>query len=171
MPTEITTIARSYSDANGARTTLRLDAATWAAIDFLAKRRGAKSWAAWVHATPTKHQGNRHADIREAVSTALLQLCQPLEIQPGDNLSIHAPLLAEAQTFTDSELIADLDGPDTWLDGLVPLDFGGFTLRTGTRNGRHSIWIENSVRGARHLVLPIPQWVQQMSAPSTTESA
>lgn len=163
MPIEQTSIARSYSDAMGARTTLRLDAATWAAIDFLAKRRGAKNWATWVHAIPVRHHGNRHADVREAVSAAMLQLCQPLEIQPGDGLSIEAPLLAEAQTLTDAEFNADLDGADTFLDGILPLDFGGFALRTGTRNGRQCVWIQNALRNMPHLVLPIPAWVGQMA--------
>jgi hypothetical protein len=164
MILETTAVARSYSDATGARTTLRLDAATWAAVDFLAKRRGAKNWAGWVHAIPTKHQSNRHADIREAVSAAMLQLCQPMEIRPGDGLSIEAPLLAEAQTLTDAEFNADLDGADTFLDGTLPLDFGGFALRTGTRNGRQCIWIQNAIRNMPHVVLPIPAWVGQLAA-------
>jgi hypothetical protein len=160
-------IARGYTTPEGSRVTLRFDAPTWEAIDYLAKRRGFKNWAGWVHrAVPHRFENNRHADIRAAVSESLMQQVRPLEFAAGDPvLSINALLLMEAFTLDDAGFIADLSrgAPDVFLDGIVPLDFGGFTLRTGMRDGRHCFWIQNSMRKGRHLVVPVPAWVKQMA--------
>lgn len=160
-------IARGYTTPEGSRVTLRFDASTWDAIDYLAARGGFKNWASWVHgAVPHRFENNRHADIRAAVSESLMQICRPLEVAAGDQVfSIQAPILAETFTVDDAQLAAELgrNGQDVFLDNIVPLNFGGFTVRTGRREGRHCVWIENSVRGMRHLVLPIPEWVGQMA--------
>lgn len=156
--------ARGYTDGSGKRTTFRFDDQTWRAIDHIAALMG-QTWAQWVCGIPVQFE-NRHTDVRSTVVSELMTL-KSLRIQPED-LRVSAPLLGNAQTMSDKEFAADLLGDMTFVD-KSPVNFGGFSIRTGTRNGAPCIWIKNNLRDQPHLVIPIPAIVTQGTTHSVAE--
>lgn len=148
------TTTRGYLDQSGKRTTLRFEPETWAAIDQIAASRGT-TWSAWVSGIPANHD-NRHTDVRVAVVQALRKI-KAVEFQAGE-LHIDAPALRDAFTVTDAELRADLSSNDSFIDDGSAMDFGGFLIRSGTRQGVLCLWIQNGLRDGVHLVVPTPAW-------------
>lgn len=150
---------RGYLDQSGTRTTLRFEAEVWEAIDHVATANG-QSWSEWVNGVPARYENNRHADIRVAL-VGDLQKVRARQFQAGDLFTlIEAPLLRNASVMTDKEFSADLKGDATFVDGTGAMNFGGFTLRTGTRQGVQCVWIQNNLRDGSHVVIPFSVAVQ-----------
>jgi hypothetical protein len=164
MSNELAT--RAYIDHDKKRTTMRLDAATWNAIDALAADAGT-DWETWLNSVPVVHT-SRTTDVRQAVveelqarreSAFARALGQPLKDDSG-HLLTGDPMLMEAAPLTDAELKAELApaNAETQVERGT-YEFRGFQVRTGTRHGRPCYWIINGVRGGAHLALPIPSWI------------
>lgn len=152
---------KSYTDQSGKRTTLRLDPDTWQAVELIAGRKGL-NWAQWVHRVPAAYE-SRTTDIRAAVVAGLLNL-EGFSFKGNDvSLTGAISLLMESTSMTDEQLASDLADNMTFLDGSGPFNFGGFLLRSGTRKGKATLWIENGLRGMPHMVVPVPDWVGQMA--------
>ena len=144
---------RSYTDkATGKRVSLRFEAQTWSAIDDVAKSRG-ETWQTWVGATPTQSE-NRHTDVRVALVKALRGL-RAVQFQAGETHPLlNAPAMRDAFTVTDAGLRDDLAGKFTFVDSGSTMDFGGFLIRAGWREGVMCIWVQNGLRDGVHLVIP-----------------
>lgn len=152
---------KSYTDQSGKRTTLRLDPETWQAIELIAARKGL-NWAEWVHRIPSSYE-SRTTDIRAAVVAGLLNF-EKFSFKGGDISTWGAPsLMMDAVSMTDEQFASDLTDDANFLDNTGPFNFGGFLLRSGTRQGKHAVWIENGLRGMPHVAVPIPDWIGQMA--------
>jgi hypothetical protein len=83
-----------------------------------------------------------------------LQKLKAHQFQGGDLFTfIESPLLRNAVKMTDKELSTDLKDSETFVDDTGAMNFGGFTLRAGTRKGNQCLWIQNNLRDAPHLVI------------------
>ncbi len=157
------TETRGYVDQSGKRTTLRFEPETWQAIDHVAKASG-QSWSEWANGVPARYENNRHADIRVAL-VGDLQKVRARQFQACDLFAnIEAPLLRNAQVMTDKQLGTDLKDDATFVDDTGAMNFGGFTLRTGTRQGAQCVWVQNNLRDAPHVMIPFGVAVQAGNA-------
>lgn len=157
---------KSYTDQTGKRTTLRLDPETWQAIELIAARKGL-NWAQWVHRIPSTYE-SRTTDIRAAVVAGLLNF-EKLSFKGSDISTYGAPsLMMDAASMTDEQFAVDLADDTNFMDDSGPFNFGGFVLRSGIRQDKHTLWIENGLRGMPHVVVPIPDWIGQMAVVNET---
>ena len=137
------------------RTGIRLDSATWLAVDWLAERQG-KKWAEWAREIAENNPGadNMTAVIREAAMNGILTetILAKRETLQGSLADEHPMLLASA-IMDDDELIEHMGNSE--IQGSE--DFVGFTLHAGIDEfQRPCIWIENNVKGCPSVALPMP---------------
>lgn len=146
-------INRTYAGDDGKRRMFQFSPETWAAVDLLARARGL-SWSEWVERVPDTGRNNRHSDVRDYVIKTLL-VAKSWRKTVDDRADFNdSALLTFAKRLNDDELKADLGNEDTAIEAHI--DYGGFVLRAGLREGENALWIENRRPGCKHVVIPIP---------------
>lgn len=151
--TDLDQHVRNLRTPDGQRTTMRLDARLWRAIDQLAAAKG-QTWQDWVNETPSETP-SRAADVRRRVIGVLLT--RQLQAMERPNLTdADSPVLVFAKELSDRELKADLESDDVCVEDTIP--YRGFTLHAGSHQGTPSVWIENGIKGEVHVRIPMPQF-------------
>lgn len=142
----------------GKRVGLKLDPATWQAIDYLAGQRGT-TWQDWCRAVieQTAAGENVTASVRNAVMNELMAAT----ILDGRGESVEAmaahTLMRENTALNDSQWseimkMATVQGSS---------DFGGFTVFFGhDDSGQDCVWIRNGLRNGLHFAFIYPNKVQ-----------
>ena len=148
------------------RLPLRLDAATWQAVEILASRSGItwQDWCARVLQSAGNDSTNMTAVVRSAAMDGLL----------GESI-----VAERAEQFTGPQAVAmQMAGicnnsvfAEDIRAGAVQSssEFGGFTLRSGTdENGRVCFWIENGLKEHPNAIVRTPftpeQWRNALRA-------
>lgn len=150
---------RSYTDQTGTRTTLRFDDATWRGIELVASRSGLH-WPEWIRTIPAIYD-NRHTDVRTAVVERLI--AYDMHSVPASAAQIDMTgLLIDSTVMNDEQLAADLADKRNFVEE-PRMDYGGFALRVGLRQGQQCLWIENGLRGRPHFVFPVPKWIGELA--------
>ena len=135
------------------RTGIRLDPATWIAVDWLAARKGLK-WAEWVREIVRNRPDtdNMTAVIREAAMDGILvETVLAKRATLRESIAADHPMLIASAIMDDSDLAEHMGNCE--IHGSE--DFGGFTLHAGNDEfQRPCVWIENNLRNCPHVVLP-----------------
>jgi predicted DNA-binding ribbon-helix-helix protein len=141
----------------GKRTGIKLDPATWQAIDWLAGQKG-QTWQEWcgaiVHATSGDE--NITAAIRAAAMDGILmETILGNRATTIDSIADEHPLLRYSAMMNDKELAEHMHKRECQIYGSEEL--GGFTVHAGKDEfGRYCLWIENQLKGGLSLVIPMP---------------
>lgn len=142
-------------ELNGKRTAIRLDVATWQAIDWIAGEQGRK-WFEWVREQLEKHPDadNMTAVIRSAAMDAMLMETALAERSGAfESIAENHPLLRYSAMMNDEELAEHMRS--CHIDGSE--EMGGFTLHAGRDEfERPCLWIENQLKEWPNLVIPMP---------------
>lgn len=139
---------RTLEVLDGKRTGIRLDEATWQAIDWLAERRG-KKWAQWasevIQRKPTAD--NMTAVVREAAMNELLS--ETIFAERANDLAA-----MDGNVYTRNHGVVDDDGLRSYQDlARGESDFGGFAILFGVDDeGRDFLAVRNGLRGGVHFV-------------------
>lgn len=157
---------RTAAVSGTGRTTFRLDAATWDAIDKVADDAGL-TWAEWASAAIAKRPNrSKAAAVRAALADSLLnrELSKLLDNLDGDeseistgtqDIGVDHPIVGSGyHRLDDQALQLELEGATiTARDG----SFVGFELFVGYRDkgfgGEPFIAIKNRLRDATHLFI------------------
>lgn len=147
---------RTLELANGHRTGIRLDPATWQAVEWIASQQGCK-WSDWAREQLEKHPDadNMTAVIRSAAMDAML-VETALAEHAGtlDSIAENNPLLRYSSIMEDEEFAEHMHSCQ--IHGSEQM--GGFTLHSGKDEfGRHCLWFENQLKGRPNLVIPMPE--------------
>jgi predicted DNA-binding ribbon-helix-helix protein len=150
----------------GAKTGIRLDEATWAAVDLVSERRGMK-WHQWVREVLAANPDtdNKTGAVRAAAMQAMLDEATLQE--RADQLAEPEPLgFAITGQLSDDDLERVLS-ESRMEEGAG--EYVGFTVRTGTDSeGRVFYVIENGVKGFPHVAIATPftpeQWLHALEA-------
>lgn len=143
---------RSF-DLEGRRRGIRLDEATWQAIDWLAAQRGVK-WAelarAWAGQSAASDENLTRA-IRSAATHELLSATIFNDQRAFDVIAQESHgVMRNAAALSDDERNDLMDGAT--VQGAH--DFGGFTVVFGHDEfGQDFVLIENNMRNQPHLVI------------------
>lgn len=147
---------RTLELENGHRTGIRLDPATWQAVDWIATQQGRK-WAEWAREEIAKYPDadNMTAVIRSAaMSEMLIQTTLAERAVTLDSLAEEHPLLRYSAMMNDEELAEHMRS--CRIDGSE--EMGGFTLHAGRDEfERPCLWIENQLKEWPSLVIPMPE--------------
>jgi len=142
-------------EINGHRMGIRLDPATWQAVDWIASQQKRK-WSDWAR---EQIQNNPDADnmtavIRAAAMNALLVETALAERSVTlDSIADEHPLLQCSSMMNDEELAEHMRS--CHIDGSEQM--GGFTLHAGKDEcGRYCLWFENQLKEWPSLVIPMP---------------
>lgn len=133
----------------GKRTAIRLDAAMWQAIDWLAEQNG-QTWQQWCASViDTLHEGeNMTAALRAAAMDCLL--IKTVMASPATLDSVAHPLLRYSALMNEKELAEHMR--KCRIEGSEGM--GGFVLHAGTDEfGRPCVWIENRLKGWPSVVI------------------
>lgn len=148
---------RSLELKSGRRTGIRLDPATWQAVDWIAAQQGRK-WSEWAREEIEKypHADNMTAVIRSAAMDAMLVEATLAEHSVTlDSVADEHPLLRYSAMMNDKELAEHMHRRECQIYGSEEL--GGFTVHAGKDEfGRYCLWIENQLKGGLSLVIPMP---------------
>lgn len=139
----------------GRRTGIKLDAATWKAIDWLASQEG-KAWQQWcaaiIIATPDNE--NTTAAIRAAAMDELLVKSVFGEDRAEQTAAMNRhPLMKNSASLNDDQFEQIMRGADVqgWSD------FGGYAIGYGyDENGQYCTWVKNGLRGGLHFAFVVP---------------
>lgn len=147
---------RTLELSSGHRTGIRLDPATWQAVDWIAAQQERK-WSEWAREEIAKYPNadNMTAVIRSAAMNALLVETASAEraVTLG-NIADEHPLLRYSSMMNDEELTEHMRS--CHIDGSE--EMGGFTLHAGKDEcERPCLWIENQLKGWPSVVLPMPE--------------
>lgn len=148
-------VLRMIPLGQGKRHPVRLDAATWQAVDWLAGQAG-QTWQQWCASVidHTPEDENVTAAIREQAMGGILAetiLAQRVSL---DSIADRHPLLQCSAMFDDDELADHMRRCDVW--GTE--DMGGFKLHAGKDElNRPCLWLENGLKGWPSVVIPIPK--------------
>ncbi|MDO8699303.1 MAG: ribbon-helix-helix domain-containing protein [Rhodoferax sp.] len=134
----------------GNRTTIRLDAATWGAVDAIAGRRGVK-WSEWVRDLLKQNPDapNATAVIRNATVNALMAESFLSDENRGFDLAVHDAhaLMRNSASLSDAELESIMK--TATIQGRS--DHGGFEVVFGQDDaGQDCVWIINGLRSGLH---------------------
>jgi predicted DNA-binding ribbon-helix-helix protein len=148
------TIQRMLPLGDGRRTAIKLDSATWHAIDWLAGEKG-QTWQEWcaavIHATVEDE--NSTAAIRAAAMDSILTETILASRATIDSIAEDHPLLRYSAIMNDEELAKHMRS--CVIDGSE--EMGGFTLHAGKdESGNPCLWIENQLKGWPSVVIPMP---------------
>ncbi|PTR09937.1 ribbon-helix-helix protein [Nitrosospira sp. Nsp5] len=147
---------RTLELANGHRTGIRLDPATWQAVEWIAGQQKRK-WPEWVREQLEKHPNadNRTAVIRAAaMDTMLLETTLAERSTTLDSIAEGHPLLRYSAMMNDEEFAESMRAGI--IDGSE--EMGGFTLHAGKDEfGQYCLWFENHLKGWPNLVIPMPE--------------
>jgi len=155
METAMEIIQRMLPLEGSKRTGLKLDGATWQAVDWLAAKRGV-TWQDWcksvVGATPAGD--NITATVRAAAMNELLEAT----IFEGrgewlETINFH-PFMRNSAMLNDAQLEDILAGAT--VQGRE--NFGGFTVIFGhDEGGQDCVWVRNGLRDGLHFAFVIPE--------------
>lgn len=139
----------------GKRTAIKLDSATWQAVDWLADEKGQK-WQEWcltvVHAA--EEDENLTAAIRAAAMDGILMATILSSRATLNSVADEHPLLRYSAMMNDEELAENLRS--SHIAGVE--EMGGFTLHAGEDEaGQPCLWIENQLKGWPNLVISVPK--------------
>jgi predicted DNA-binding ribbon-helix-helix protein len=141
-------IQRMLPLGRGLRNAIRLDEATWKAIDFLCETKS-QTWQEWCNAVVSnKPKGdNMTAEIRAAAMDGLLY--STIFQHRGDQLEGMANhSLMKDCAMLDDEQLSDVLKTAT-IEGES--DFVSFKVKYGQDEaGQDCVWIENQLRGFLH---------------------
>ena len=147
-------VQRMLPISGGKRAGLKLDASTWAAVDWLASRRGV-TWQVWcrsvIDATPSGE--NVTAAIRSAAVNTLMEAT----ILEGRGIWLETignhPFMRNSGTLNDTQFAAIMESSTVQGES----DFGGFTVLFGhDAAGQDSVWIHNGLRDGLHFAFVVP---------------
>ena len=136
----------------GKRTGIKLDLATWQAIEWLSGQAG-KTWQQWcakiIESTPADQ--NVTASVRAAATKALV-MATVFSERRGDDLTAmeNNALMRNSAALNDSRRRLML------LDATVhgSCDFGCFVIKFGqNEHGRDFVLVENKMRDEQHFIL------------------
>jgi predicted DNA-binding ribbon-helix-helix protein len=139
---------------SGKRTGLKVDAATWQAIDYLAGQRGI-TWQDWCRAAIERSgtDENITGTVRAAVTNDLMMASvldgrgESLETIVGHTLMHDSATLNDGQ-WGDIMKTATVQGSE---------DFGGYAVFFGhDESGQECIWIRNGLRNGLHFAIIYP---------------
>lgn len=152
-------IQRMLPLGSGKRTAIKLDSATWQAIDWLAEQKG-KTWQEWcsavVHAT--SEDENITGAIRAAAMDSILMETILANRATLDSIADNHPLLRYSAMMNEEELAEHMRSCQ--IDGSE--EMGGFILHAGKDEfGRPCLWIENQLKGWPSLAVPMPDKDEQ----------
>ncbi|MBU1264039.1 MAG: ribbon-helix-helix domain-containing protein [Gammaproteobacteria bacterium] len=138
---------------NGRRTAIKIDTATWQAIDWLAEQSG-QTWQQWcasvIDAMPEGE--NMTASLRSAAMDCILTETVMGSRATIDSIADKHPLLCDSAMMSDAELSEHMR--KCHIDGSE--DMGGFILHAGQDEfGRACLWIENQLKGWPSVVIPM----------------
>jgi predicted DNA-binding ribbon-helix-helix protein len=146
---------RTLELANGRRTGIRLDPATWQAVDWVAGQQNRK-WSEWAREEIEKYPNadNMTAVIRSAAMDAMLIATTIAEHSMTlDSIADEHPLLRYSAMMNDKELAKHMS--ECQIYGSEEL--GGFKVHAGKDEfGRYCLWIENQLKEWPSLVIPMP---------------
>lgn len=147
---------RTLELANGHRTGIRLDPATWQAVDWIALQQKRK-WSDWAreHLERNPDADNMTAVIRSAVMDAMLiETAVAEHAGTLDSIAEGNPLLKYSAMMNNEEFAEHMRS--CHIDGSE--EMGGFTLHAGKDEcGRYCLWFENQLKGWPNLVIPMPE--------------
>jgi predicted DNA-binding ribbon-helix-helix protein len=145
---------RMLAFPEGKRMPIKLDAATWKAIDWLAEQ-AAITWQSWCAAVVSKMEPDENvtAAIREAAMSLLLE--ETIFADRAEQLAIMEahPLMKNSGVLNDEQLA------DTLAKARVAghFDFGGFSVFFGLdEHYQDCIWIKNGLRDGLHFAFAFP---------------
>lgn len=146
---------RTLELTNGHRTGIRLDAATWQAVDWIASQQKRK-WSEWAREQLERHPkaDNMTAVIRAAAMDAMLvETILAERTATLNSIADEHPLLRYSAMMNDKELAEHMRRCQVF--GSEEL--GGFTVHAGKDEfKRPCLWFENQLKGWPHLVIPMP---------------
>lgn len=147
-------IQRMVPLSAGKRTGLKLDRATWEAVDWLVARRGV-SWQEWcrsiIESAPAGD--NTTGTIRAAAMDELLSATVFAERDEQLELMTKHPLMRDSGVLND-EQFTDIMKTATVLGST---DFGGFSVGFGQDDASQDcIWIRNGLRDGLHFAFTLP---------------
>jgi predicted DNA-binding ribbon-helix-helix protein len=150
-------------DLDGTKTSIRLDEATWTAVDLVSERRGMK-WAQWAREVllADPDTDNKTGAVRAAAMQAVMEevFRQERADQLGEFTTVGFRLAGQCddEQFAQSMAEAHIEGE---------ADYIGFKVRSGIdEHGCVAFWIENGLRDGAHVVIPTPfkpeQWLDAL---------
>lgn len=152
-------------DLDGTKTGIRLDEATWAAVDLAAKRQGVK-WTQWARAVlaADPDTDNKTGAVRAAAMQAVME--EVFRQERADQLAGFTTVGFRLAGQCDDEQFAQ-SLAEAHIEGEA--DYIGFKVRSGIdENGCVAYWIENGLRDGVHVVIPTPfkpeQWLDALEA-------
>lgn len=137
------------------RTGIKLDDATWRAIDWIAEQDG-KSWQEWCSEAIFNAGANENmvASVRSAVIEAML-----IETVGGERRASALAAMERHPLMKDSAMLGDKDFQMV-MDGATVYgssDFISFKVHFGRdQYGQDSVWIENALKDCPHFAFLIP---------------
>jgi predicted DNA-binding ribbon-helix-helix protein len=150
----VSSVQRMLALPSGKRVSMKLDEATWQAIDWLAEQRG-KSWQDWsVLTLANMDEGeNMTAALREAAMSGLME--ETIFADRAGQLEameLH-PLMRNSGMLNDQQLEEILSKARV----AGHSDFGGFSVFFGLDEYfQDCIWIKNELRDGLHFAFVIP---------------
>ncbi|WP_143131090.1 hypothetical protein [Noviherbaspirillum humi] len=133
---------------------MKLDEATWQAIDWLADQQS-KTWQVWCAdaLAPASDAENMTAALREAAMCRLLEQTIFQDRAAQYAAMGNHPLIRDSGMLDDAELGSILE--KAHVQGR--LDFGGFEVVFGfDEHGQDCVWIRNGLRNGLHFAFIVP---------------
>jgi len=140
---------------DGKRTGIKLDSATWRAIDWLAVQEG-KTWQQWCATVvaATSDSENTTAAVRAAAVDGLLVKAVFGEDRAEQMAAMERhPLMRDSGTLNDDQFEQVMRGAAVqgWSD------FGGYAIGYGyDENGQYCTWVKNGLRAGLHFAFVVP---------------
>lgn len=147
-------IQRMLPLGDGKRTGIKLDSATWQAINWLSEQKG-QTWQEWCLAIvrTTPEDENITAAIRAAAMNDILMETVLASRANLESIADEHPLLRYSAMMNDEEFAEHMRS--CHIEGSE--EMGGFTLHAGTDEcGRPCLWFENQLKEWPNLVIPMP---------------
>jgi hypothetical protein len=149
----VMTTQRMLALSSGKRVSMKLDQATWQAVDWLADQYG-QTWQDWCNkALKGSMDDNMTAAIREAAMSGLLE--ETIFYDRAGQLEameLH-PLMRNSGMLNDDQLKEILGKARV----AGQSDFGAFTVLFGMdENHQDCIWIRNEMREGLHFAFAVP---------------
>lgn len=147
-------IQRMLPLGDGKRTGVKLDTATWQAIDWLAGQQG-QTWQEWCLSIikSIDESENATAAVRAAAMDGILMETILSSRASLESIAEQHPLLRYSAMMNDEELAEHMRS--CHIDGSE--EMGGFTLHAGRDEfERPCLWIENQLKEWPNLVIPMP---------------
>jgi predicted DNA-binding ribbon-helix-helix protein len=148
------TTQRMVPLVGGGRCGIKLDQATWQAIEWLAKRQG-KSWQQWCAniIESTQEGENTTAAVRANAMSGLLT-ATVFEDRADQHAAMEQhPIMRNSGTLNDRQF--DEATRTATIQGWS--DFGGFAIGFGhDEHGQDCVWVKNGLRNGLHFAFVVP---------------